>query len=207
MQTSFYRTFHNTFIRPKRIRVITNAILDILPQKESYDSWLDVGTGDGELIDSIYKSAKGSISNIHTLDIRDNPHPIFKHSLYDGKTIPFPDGNFYITSFIDVLHHVEDIPSLLAEGKRVTQKYIIIKDHRYVHEWEFNSLKIQDYFGNINTGCPLPYNFLKNSEWETVFDRLKLKLLKSSYSMNFKYPFPFNIVYPNRLHFVCLLSI
>jgi SAM-dependent methyltransferase len=166
---------------------------------------LDVGVREGEMTRSIYKAAKDKISDMQTLDIYSTSHPTFKHTVYDGKTMPFPESNFCVVSFIDVLHHIEDIVSLLAQARRVTKKYILIKDHRYEKRWELNSLKIQDWFGNVNTGCPLPHNFLKDGEWQKIFDYLNLKVLGLKRSVNFRHPFPFNVIYPSRLHFLCLL--
>jgi SAM-dependent methyltransferase len=201
-----YNKFHTRCILPKRCRIIARAIADILPEKENGFSLLDVGSREGKVTRSIYKLRKEKFFEVQTADICDTQNSGFKHTVFDGKKLPFPSDRFDIVSFIDVLHHAEDMGSLLYEAKRVTRKYIIIKDHRYSKKWELESLKIQDRFGNAATDCPLPFNFLTDNGWREIFDGLELTVVRAECGINFNHPFPFNMLYPNRLHFISLVS-
>jgi SAM-dependent methyltransferase len=203
---TIYRNFHTAYIASRRARIIKDAFLDILPQHEIHENWLDIGSREGKITQAIHESAKGKIARVQTLDVYGVPNPIFKPIIYDGWTIPFSDCSFDLVSFIDTLHHVKDVAHLLAEAKRITKKYIVIKDHKYLTAWQLKLLKIQDWFGNVNTGCPLTYNFLRYNEWQSIFASLKLRAVRSEESIDFKYPFPFNTLYPNCLHFICLLE-
>ncbi|MBN2120934.1 MAG: methyltransferase domain-containing protein [Candidatus Omnitrophica bacterium] len=203
---SIYRSLHVKFTSQKRINVIKASILNILPKNEVFDSWLDVGTGDGVLMQQIYKSIEDRIMSLKGLDIRMCLDSLVPSAVYDGQRVPFFENSFYIVSFIDTLHHTHDIFSLLKEAKRVAKKYVLIKDVLYEKEWQLISLRVQDWFGNVATGCPLVYNFLKKKQWQEVFERLGLKILVLRSSIEFKYLFPFNVLCPGCLHFICLLE-
>ncbi|RPI58788.1 MAG: methyltransferase domain-containing protein, partial [Lysobacterales bacterium] len=52
-----------------------------------------------------------------------------KYSRFDGRTIPFADGEFDVALLCDVLHHApEDAAQLLAEAARVA-RHVLVKDH------------------------------------------------------------------------------
>ena len=205
---SYYGDFHDKFISPRRRRVIKDAVVEILPKKDHYESWLDVGTADQKLFRLIYESLD-HCTDVQTLDIYPVANPALKHTVYDGKTIPFPDNSFDIVSFIDVLHHTDNITDLLAEAKRVAKKFILIKDHKYETGFHKRVLEIQDWFGRFSVkdfDFPLPYEFLTYNQWQNIFVDLQLKVICLKESMDYSHPFPFDIVYPAHLHFVCLLQ-
>jgi len=205
---SYYGYFHDKYISPRRRRVITDAVVGILPGKNRYKSWLDIGSADQKVFSLIYESLDQS-TNVQTLDIYPVANPMIKHTVYDGKTIPFPDNSFDIVSFIDVLHHTDNLAELLTEAKRVTKKFILIKDHKYKNRFQKKALEIQDWFGRFgieNSDYPLPYCFLTYRQWQNMFLDLQLQVICFKESIDYKHPFPFNLLYPAKLHLICLLQ-
>jgi hypothetical protein len=111
--------------------------------------------------------------------------------------------------FVDVLHHLpcrENIKDLLAEAMRVSGKYILIKDHCYKNSFDYNLLKFMDRTGNKPHGVALEYNYLKENEWEMIFDDLGLITVKKKTTMPL-YPFPFSLLFGRKLHFIRLMKI
>ncbi len=205
---SYYGTCHNKFIGGRRRNVIRDAVVGILPEPGRYRSWLDIGTADQKLFEVIHQ-AFDNFSDAQTLDIHPVGQPIFRHTVYDGRTIPFPDNSFDIVSFIDVLHHTDNIEELLAEAKRVSRKFILIKDHKYQNRVQKGTLEIQDWFGRFGLGeanFPLPYNFLTSPQWQEIFLHLRLRVISFQGAIDYRHPFPFNKLYSAKLHFICLLE-
>lgn len=165
---------------------------------------LDVGSGDGTI--SKLLQDNNTELQISGIDILARQNSLIPVKLYDGKHIPYDGDSFDASMFIDVLHHLTNMEELLTEAKRVSRKYILIKDHQYKTKFDFNVLKFMDKVGNKPYGVALEYNYLKEKEWETIFKDLGLKMIKKETKVPL-YPFPFNMLFGRKLHFVCLLEI
>jgi SAM-dependent methyltransferase len=100
--------------------------------------------------------------------------PILK---YNGSEIPYPDHYFDCVMMVDIIHHAEHPDIILKEAKRVTKKYILIKDHYWINELDLVLLKFADYIGNKPYGVNLPYNFLKIADWTGLTTNLNLKTI------------------------------
>jgi len=165
---------------------------------------LDVGCGDGT-ISKIMQDNNPALE-ISGIDIMARPNSAIPVSLYDGEQIPYNDGSYDAVMFIDVLHHVKQIKKMLEEAKRVSSKYILIKDHLYKTGFDFRVLKFMDRVGNKPYGVALEYNYLKAEEWNAVFRKLGLKKVIEKTNIPL-YPFPFSLLFGRRLHVVFLLEI
>ncbi|GAK57906.1 methyltransferase type 11 [Candidatus Vecturithrix granuli] len=87
-----------------------------------------------------------------------NPRLVYL-DVYDGYTLPFPDGAFNVVTCVDVIEHVEDYDRFIKELLRVTQKGVFFstpnrrpeytnpdgtpKNYWHLREWSF------DEFGTI----------------------------------------------------------
>jgi 2-polyprenyl-3-methyl-5-hydroxy-6-metoxy-1,4-benzoquinol methylase len=94
---------------------------------------LDVGCGDMTLVEAI--QARKARTDWRCIDVHDVPSKQrddarwLKYSRFDGRTIPFADGEFDVALLCDVLHHApEDAAQLLAEAARVA-RHVLVKDH------------------------------------------------------------------------------
>ncbi|MFH1712795.1 MAG: methyltransferase domain-containing protein [Candidatus Jacksonbacteria bacterium] len=91
-------------------------------------------------------------------DVHIQPKTFIPIIQYDGKKLPFPDESFDAVILVDVLHHDEHPEIILEEAKRVAKKFILVKDHYWENNLDFQLIKFADYFGNKPYGIKLPYN-------------------------------------------------
>jgi SAM-dependent methyltransferase len=165
---------------PLRYSYLIKVLIPLL--KDSHNV-LDLGSSDGKLARLIKNKINIKILGVDTNVLSKTYIPVIK---YNGKRLPFKNNSFDCVMIIDVLHHEEDIEKLLKESKRVTKKFIIIKDHYYTNPIDFKILKIIDYSGNKPYNINLPYKFLKLNEFEKIFKNNNLKIV---YFKKFRYNF------------------
>ncbi|MGK7947049.1 MAG: class I SAM-dependent methyltransferase [Microcystaceae cyanobacterium] len=153
------------------------------PFLSNQDSILELGCGLGTVTDYFQKQGL----KVQPVDIENfSIFPRIKPIVYDGKNIPFKDKSFDIVLLLTVLHHVSDIISVLTEAKRAGQKIIIIED--------IYDNKIQQYFTYAVDSIVNfefqghPHNNRTDTEWKTIFQSLKLKLVYQ-YDYSFVYLF------------------
>jgi ubiquinone/menaquinone biosynthesis C-methylase UbiE len=197
-----FKQLHHRFVFRRRVKVLSAALLSLI--NPGIKTMLDVGSGDGTI--SKLMQDNNPVLKITGIDIMERKNSLIPVKLYDGKNIPYDDDSFDGSMFIDVLHHLTNIKELLAEAKRVSRKYILIKDHLYKTNFDFKVLKFMDKVGNKPHGVALEYNYLKEKEWETIFKDLGLQIINKKTRIPL-YPFPFNLLFGRNLHFVCMLEI
>ncbi len=96
---------------------------------------LDIGCGVMPLIEAIQVQNPKSRMDWHCIDVHAvRQAPELRHardnkcSQFDGRTIPFGDGEFDVALLCDVLHDApEDAARLLAEAGRVA-RHVLVKD-------------------------------------------------------------------------------
>jgi SAM-dependent methyltransferase len=88
---------------------------------------LDVGSGDGRLA-RLVADKRPDIS-IHGMDVCPRTDAAIPVETFNGRSIPYGEGNFDVVMFIDVLHHTAEPMILLGEAVRVARQVIPIKDH------------------------------------------------------------------------------
>ena len=100
---------------------------------------LDIGCGDMALVQAL--EARGSRhdktrTDWYCIDVHRAPEAQGqyddscwrKYRQFDGRTIPYADGEFDVALLCDVLHHApEDAAQLLAEAGRVA-RHVLVKD-------------------------------------------------------------------------------
>lgn len=159
-------------------------VTHLSPYLNKVNTVLDLGASCGRLANELSK--KYPKIKFTGVDTHVQPKTFIPIKKYDGKKLPFPNNSFDCVMLIDVLHHDENPETILQEAKRVSKKYILIKDHYWNNKLDFLLLKYADYFGNKPYGIKLPYKFLKNLEWENLIEEGNLKINRSS---KFKYNF------------------
>jgi len=125
----------------------------------------------------ISNNEKNKFVFIKGIDILVRPETCIPVEGYDGKFYPASDNTFDSVIFVDVLHHAPDICHLLKEAKRVSRKYIIIKDHNCNNLFHTKVLSFTDWFGNFLYGVNIELNFLSKNEWMGIFNKLGLKTI------------------------------
>ena len=196
------KQLHHRFVFLRRIKVLSRELAAFIDPGTK--TLLDIGSGDGSISKLIQdRNPSLKISGIDIIARMSSAIPV---KIYDGKQIPFGDNSFDICMFVDVLHHSLHVKELLTEARRVSGKYILIKDHVYKTRLDFRTLKFMDDVGNKPYGVALEYNYLTEKEWDTIFNELGLEIVRKKTRIPL-YLFPFNLVFGRGLHFICLLKI
>jgi SAM-dependent methyltransferase len=195
-----HRKVHGKAVFDRRIEVLTRTLADFIPANARV---LDIGCGSGTLARRIM-ALRPDIS-IEGIDVLVRPGTEIPVTEFDGETIPWPDGHFDIALFVDVLHHTEAPARLLAEAKRVSKGGIVIKDHFREGVLADATLRFMDWVGNAQHGVVLPYNYLSDPEWQSIWSKLGLKVERLTDKVGL-YPAPFSWLFDRRLHFVARLA-
>lgn len=195
-----HRKVHGKAVFDRRIDVLTRTLADFIPANARV---LDIGCGSGTLARRIM-ALRPDIT-IEGIDVLVRPGTEIPVTEFDGDTIPWADGHFDIALFVDVLHHTEAPARLLAEAKRVSKGGIVIKDHFREGVLADATLRFMDWVGNAQHGVVLPYNYLSDPEWRSIWSRLGLKVERLTDKVGL-YPAPFSWLFDRRLHFVARLA-
>lgn len=168
---------NNIFKKYEQIldKMYQNGIVNLIsPLCEDNSYILDVGCDDGTFSQKLLKKNHSLI--IKGVDIQNNRPSKIPRKIYDGKKIPYQDKQFDITIAVDVLHHTEDIGSLLSEMRRVTKKYIIIKDYISNDPVSFLGISFIDWLVNVPFGIKCTYNYPSLHKWHDYFKNLNLQV-------------------------------
>lgn len=187
---------HAFFVFSRRTSVISSIISNLLPSNSNI---LDIGCGDGT-IDRKILSLRPDVK-ITGLDVLERKKSLIPVIVFDGKIIPFADNSYDGVLLIDTLHHTSNPVNLLREAVRVSQKYIIIKDHYLQGRMSLYILRFMDWIGNEAHDVNLPYNYYSYQKWEKIFEELGLSKEQVINRLNI-YPFPFNLVFGRNYHFL-----
>lgn len=138
---------------------------------------LDFGCGDMLISYFIQKNLNVKIKGIDVIDTNLTSLPF---QIFDGKKIPYKDKIFDVTCASFVLHHTNRIDSLLSECIRVTKKRIILLEDIYENNFDLYMAKLFDY-GNklLSLEMNIPLNFKKETEWLYLFNKLKIKKIRT----------------------------
>jgi ubiquinone/menaquinone biosynthesis C-methylase UbiE len=192
---------HTAYIYKRRASVLRDHLAELLPINATV---LDVGCGDGVLAYLIMQ--KRPDVKIKGVDILGRSQTQIPVERFDGEVIPYGDGSFEITMFVDVLHHTLDPMILLHEAVRVARKAVVIKDHTCDGLLDDLTLRLMDQVGNARHGVALPYNYWSEQRWLKAVDTLGLKITTWKKDLGL-YPRPARWLFDRSLHFVSRLEL
>lgn len=160
-------------IIPLRYNYLTTILT---PYLEDCKTVLDLGASSGRLAKNIQNKLDIEFVGVDKYLQPERVIPIIK---CDGKNLPFKNNSFDCVMIIDVLHHDSNPQKIIEEAKRVTKKYILIKDHYWDNKVDLALLKFGDYIGNKPYGIDLYYNFLNMQSWNALIKKNNLTIVKS----------------------------
>lgn len=190
---------HSQHVLSRRVRVLAGHIASLLPDAGEV---LDVGCGDGQIASLVMQQKTGvRLSGVDVVPRESTALPI---AMFDGRTLPGPDGSKDAVMFVDVLHHTDDPMVLLREAARVSRRWIVIKDHNRDGLLAGPTLRFMDWVGNARFGIALPYNYWPAARWDAAFADLGLAREKNLTALGL-YPAWADWLFGRGLHFVTLL--
>jgi 2-polyprenyl-3-methyl-5-hydroxy-6-metoxy-1,4-benzoquinol methylase len=192
-------TLHDKAVFRRRVRVLSAHIADAL---DAGGTVLDVGCGDGSIARSLM-DMRPDIS-IHGIDVLKRPHTLIPVTIFDGHTFPSADKAYDWVTIVDVLHHTDDPCRIVAEAARVARRGIVIKDHLREGFGAYTTLRIMDWVGNRGHDVRLPYNYLARAEWKAIFEKTGLEVQNWLDALSL-YPFPADLAFDRKLHFIAAL--
>ncbi|HYC53278.1 MAG TPA: class I SAM-dependent methyltransferase, partial [Gemmatimonadaceae bacterium] len=164
---------------------------------------LDVGSGDGLLAKRVMELRPDV--RIRGVDVLARPTSHIPVEMFDGVTLPFGDYTFDAVMMVDVLHHAIEQDALLREMSRVTRGVVVIKDHLVQGVLAHPTLRFMDWVGNVRHGVALPYAYWTRARWQQAFDGARLRVTQWRDALGL-YPFPANLLFERKLHFVSVLA-
>ncbi|EXJ14825.1 class I SAM-dependent methyltransferase [Imhoffiella purpurea] len=184
----------------RRLDGIANAVVPMLPDGDA--SLLDVGCGNGVLAARL-QQRKPDL-RIEGVDVAVPPDGRIRSSVYDGRTLPFPDDAFDLVLCADMLHHTDNPQRMLREAARVARSWVIVKDHVVETRWQRLTMTALDWIGNVGTGVPMPFNFLSSQQWRDAFGRAGLRMEEERSGLRYWF-WPLTELVDRDMHFVVKL--
>lgn len=198
---SLFARIHEKCVFERRVRVLAGHLAALMPEGGRV---LDVGCGDGSIAAALIE-ARPDVT-IEGVDIMVRPETKMPVNEFDGQRLPFEDNSFDTVMFVDLLHHTDDPAILLAEARRVARHSIVLKDHCRDGVLAGATLRFMDWVGNAHHGVVLPYNYWEESRWQQTFGNLAVTV-DSWQAQLALYPFPANLLFDRKLHFVARLRV
>lgn len=161
----------------KRLRIEEDLVYSEIKPFLIAGNALDIGTGSGRIAQKI--NAGGfTTSVIDVIDFNQSNLPL---TIYDGKTIPFPDDKFTNVTLLTVLHHCDSYKDVLSEAIRVSQKNIIIIESVFTNQNEYYANMFFDWLWNrvVYQDVNVPFNFHTPEDWTNLFKDKGLIIDKS----------------------------
>ena len=138
-------------------------------------SVLDVGCGEGYVLEELAAHGAGELFGVDVVDIRRHQTRPFR--LFNGVDLPFADRRFDVVVLSFVLHHVPDDRkcALLREALRVCRGTVVIVEDTPVTLFDrvMNRRHGESYRRRIRSTAA--YGFLSAGEWRWLFRGMGLE--------------------------------
>lgn len=173
------RIFYDEVFSPVYKRRLAKIVASLC-EDDSYI--LDYGCDDGSVAEMIMEYNPSL--RIVGVDIQANRPSKIPRKIYNGTKIPYPNNTFDIVICLDVLHHTKDMSVHVKEMRRVSKKYLIIKDHMIYSFFSRMLISFSDFTSNVPYGIKCEFNFLTKKQWYSLFKKQNLKIVKNPKNLN-----------------------
>jgi len=170
----------NTIFNPVYKKNLAKIVVNLCPDNAFI---LDYGCDDGSTAKRIMEL--NPTLKIVGVDIQNNRAAQIPVKIFDGTKIPYPANTFDMVISLDVLHHTQNIPAQIKELKRVSKKYILIKDHVTYGIFSKALVSFFNYISNVPYGIQCAFNYPLEKEWYTFFKDQKLQVIKKPKKLQF----------------------
>lgn len=185
---------HARAVFGRRVRVLSREIAKLLPPGRL----VDIGCGSGTMARAV-RALRPDVSP-EGFDVLVRPGAEIPVTAFDGRRLPLADGAADAAMLVDVLHHTEDPPGLLAECARAA-RVVVVKDHLSRGFLDERTLAFMDWVGNRPHGVVLPFRFFTPETWAEACRAARLRETARG-DVRDLYPFPFSALFGRGLHFV-----
>jgi SAM-dependent methyltransferase len=196
-----YSRIHEGYVHQRRTDVLARHLADLVPADASV---IDVGAGDG-LVTRKLADARPDL-HVHATEVLLRPAEHYAVESFDGTHLEYECGAFDVVLLVDVLHHADDPFALLREAVRVTRDRVIVKDVMAEGALAARTLSLMERLANTEHGISIPKRFWTRSEWRQAFAVTSLAAIERRESLGL-YPFPANLVFERRFHFIAALRV
>ena len=142
---------------------VWRLLRDTIAPRGPFRNVLDFGSGDGWFASQF--NGSGLVSRLVPLDVKRRDAVFVEPQLYSGHILPFGDAEFDLVYSVDVLHHCPDPMLQLAELRRCSSRYLLLKDHKCQTQIGRYALAVLDELGNRRFGIPSTYRYQRKWEW------------------------------------------
>lgn len=190
-------------IYQERLRRLVDAIL---PHVRAHDRILDVGCGNGTLLDTLRRDSRcPSGVAVEGLERAPRGGEPITMTAYEGGRMPFADGTFDLVVVADVLHHEPDELALLRECARVSRRTVLLKDHAREGALAQARISFMDWAANAPYGVPCLYRYHTVQEWHDLAAQAGLRVAQQVHPMQL-YPAGWERIFGGRLQYFAVLE-
>lgn len=190
-------------IYEERLRRLVDAIL---PSVRASDEILDVGCGNGTLLNTLRSDARCpanvAVHGLERVPRGGEPIPV---TAYTGGRMPFDDRAFDLVVVADVLHHELNEMSLFAECARVARRAVILKDHAREGLLAHARISFMDWAANAPYGVPCLFRYHSREEWRQMASQLGLRVVREISPMRL-YPPGWEMAFGGKLQYFAELE-
>jgi ubiquinone/menaquinone biosynthesis C-methylase UbiE len=162
--------------------------------------YLDIGCGDGRKTIKVGEMLKIAPNNIYGTDInvwgpykKNRTFPFDFRFILDNGDLDYQDNSFDIISCMLTLHHVENLPAMLKEIKRILKPngiILLIEHDNYTH-YDAMIIEMQHtlfaFFYDMNKDYiknPIYSKYFNSTEWEFIMFKNGFKQLECQTYIN-----------------------
>jgi len=147
----------------------------VAPQVKPGASVLDVGCGEGYVMEELAARGAGEVFGVDVVDLRREKQRPFR--LFDGVALPFPDRRFDVVVLSFVLHHVPDDRkrALLREAVRVCRGTVVIVEDTPVTLLDRLMSRRHGETYRRRIASSAPFGFLTAGEWRWLLRGMGLE--------------------------------